>query len=271
MLVGKLDSYVDSLFEKIPMPPNQTIVVHIKEDNGMGDLMLAAKTVKSLKAKYPDVDIQVSLEVATISMKDAIAKIQYETKGANLKEGSISSFDNRPHNAKEPNLIIIMPTDACLEAEKLWGNFKNPPEKIMLKEYGWGDALESGGLGTASLGIFLHSGLSKLLDTKTDGQGITELSSKQASGLILNDKDATQYTKSNKLYFAYAHLPNPSAGFLKSIILMNEGDHGEDKKNLDFFMRTENSMVGVEWNLQISDNELAFMDSSYGTLRKSDS
>ncbi|WP_143406405.1 hypothetical protein [Estrella lausannensis] len=265
-MIGKVDMHVDMLFDKAKIPDGQSIMVHVREDNGMGDLMLAVKTVNALKEKFPNLDIQVSLEVRTIKMDDAIAKIRGETKNSGLPAGNVNAFDKRPSDAKEPGMILIMPDNACTEAEHLWSNFQTPPEKLMVKEYGWGGPLASGGLGSASLGIFLDSRLTHISDTQTSGKGVSEMASHQARDLILNGKSPEDYSASNKLYFAYAHMPNPSAGFMKSIIKMND----DDKKDIDFFMRTENHIPGANWNLNVDNQGLHFMDNFGGKGREVD-
>ena len=224
------------------MPPHQTVMIHVREDNGMGDIMLCVKTMKALKQKFPDMNIQISVETRTLKMEDVVKKIKDEGKGVNIQD--VFAYNQRPPDKPDPALVIIMPAEAPPEVEAQWSGFQKQPERLMMKEYAWGTPLQSGGLSDGSLGIFLEDSLSHVESTQTDGKQIDNLSSKQVKDILLDGKPPEKYADTNKLYFGYAHLPTSNSGFLKSIMTMNEGD----SKNVDFFVQLENCIPGIQWN-----------------------
>ncbi|MCH9624066.1 MAG: hypothetical protein S4CHLAM27_04380 [Chlamydiia bacterium] len=136
-----------------------------------------------------------------------------------------------------PDCVLIAPQ--MVTSEELKKNFSNlvgiPNEHVM--EYGFEmklpkdgvlkdikDVHFASGLGVGQFGIFQQDGEKKALSEKERIEKFTQLCEKdpERCSVLLQGKSSKEYLKTNKLYFAYAHLKKSMSAFLDTVAYLNK-------------------------------------------------
>jgi len=246
-LIGNVDRLIDSYFAGLPLPPAQTVRIHVRETNGIDDLMLAVRAVQALRREFSTTQFQVSIETWSLGMDDAVSTIKQE-----LGLG-VPVFPYYQRDVSDPSLVVAVASEPSDPVLNVWKEFN--PKVIHLHSSEEKEPLKEVGLSDSSLGLFLEQD-EEVPVTRTNWGILSTLESEQIKGWLLSGKTPSEYEQRTKLFFGDALFPHAIAGFIKSIVEISSIEHGD----LDFFVKTENMIGETHWRMHRTSKGLAFLE-----------